>query len=93
MTDKKTILLIHPPISKPCEPSPGIAKLAGALKNAGIDCRVYDANLTGLLDILQNPVLANPARSALQVTDCSLTLSTGCYSFWLKRGTLLPVSG
>ena len=52
MPDKKSILLIHPPMAKPCEPPPGIAKLAGTLKNAGIDCRVYDANLSGLLDLL-----------------------------------------
>jgi len=63
MSDKKSILLIHPPISKPCEPPPGIAKLAGALKNAGIECRVYDANLAGFLDLLQQPVGANDTWS------------------------------
>lgn len=55
MTAKKSILLVHPPVSKPCEPPPGIARLSGALKTAGIDCRVYDANLAGLLDLLRNP--------------------------------------
>lgn len=63
MSGKKTILLIYPPLSKPCEPPPGIAKLAGTLKTAGIDCRVYDANLTGLLDLIQQPVKANDTWS------------------------------
>ena len=30
MPDKKSILLIHPPLAKPCEPPPGLARLAGA---------------------------------------------------------------
>ena len=56
---KKSILLIHPPISKPCEPPAGLAKLSGALLAAGIDCRVYDANLEGILSLLDNPVSAH----------------------------------
>jgi len=63
MSDKKTILLIHPPLSKSCEPSPGIAKLSGALNAAGVDCRVYDANLEGFLDLVQQPVCANDTWS------------------------------
>jgi radical SAM superfamily enzyme YgiQ (UPF0313 family) len=63
VSDKKSILLIHPPLSKPCEPPPGIAKLAGALKAGGIDCRIYDANLSGILDLLNNPVSANDTWS------------------------------
>jgi hypothetical protein len=60
---KKSILFIHPPLSKLCEPSPGIAKLTGALNAAEIDCRVYDANLTGFMDLLQQPVKANDTWS------------------------------
>ncbi len=64
MSDKKkSILLIHPPIAKPCEPPSGIAKLAGALKYAGIDCRIYDANLDGFSDLLDHPVPANDTWS------------------------------
>ena len=43
MTSKKSILLIHPPVSKPCEPPAGLALLSGALTAAGIDCRVADS--------------------------------------------------
>ncbi len=49
------ILLIHPPVAKPCEPPPGIARLRGALKAHGIPCEVWDANLEGLLDLMERP--------------------------------------
>ncbi len=48
-------LLIHPPVSKPCEPPAGIAKLGGALKHHGMEFRVWDANLEGLLNFLTYP--------------------------------------
>jgi hypothetical protein len=46
------MVLIHPPVSKPCEPPAGIAKLSGALKGYGVKHRVVDANLEGLLYLL-----------------------------------------
>jgi hypothetical protein len=55
----KSILLISPPITKPCEPPAGIAKLAGALCAHGVDCRVYDAGLDCLLGLLAQPLAAN----------------------------------
>lgn len=53
------MVLIHPPIAKPCEPPAGIAKLAGALKSNGLNYRVLDANLEGLLYLIQG----SPAAS------------------------------
>ena len=47
-----TILLIHPPVAKPCEPPPGIARLAGALRGNGVPSTVWDANLEGLLYLM-----------------------------------------
>jgi hypothetical protein len=52
------MLLIFPPAAKPCEPPAGIAKLAGALTTHGISCTVLDANLEGLLSLLQRPQAA-----------------------------------
>jgi radical SAM superfamily enzyme YgiQ (UPF0313 family) len=52
------MLLIYPPVSKPCEPPAGIAKLSGALKQHGIRHRVVDANLEGLLYLLDSSVPA-----------------------------------
>ena len=60
---KRSILLIHPPVAKPCEPLAGMARLAWALRAAGIDCRVYDANLDGLLSLMQRPVAAEDTWS------------------------------
>ena len=51
-----SILLIHPPVSKPCEPPAGIAKLSGALRHHGIRHDLLDANLEGLLSLLKTPL-------------------------------------
>jgi len=54
------MLLIYPPVAKPCEPPAGIAKLCGALNRYGITHTVLDANLEGLLSLLKT----SPASSA-----------------------------
>jgi len=46
------MLLIHPPVAKPCEPPAGIARLAGFLRGHGRSCTLLDANLEGLLSLL-----------------------------------------
>ncbi|NMD39668.1 MAG: radical SAM protein, partial [Deltaproteobacteria bacterium] len=46
------MMLIHPPLSKPCEPPAGLARLSGALKACGRQCLVVDANLEGLLFLM-----------------------------------------
>jgi radical SAM superfamily enzyme YgiQ (UPF0313 family) len=53
------MLLIHPPVAKPCEPPGGIAKLAGALKHHAVKHTVLDANLEGLLDLILGPSAAS----------------------------------
>ncbi len=60
---QRSILLIHPPVAKPCEPPAGVARLAWSLRAAGIDCRVYDANLEGLLDLMRRPVTVDDTWS------------------------------
>lgn len=49
-----TILLINPPVVRPCEAPAGIARLLGTLKSHGVNCRVLDANLEGLLHLLDH---------------------------------------
>lgn len=49
-----TLLLIHPPVSKPSEPPGGIAKLSGVLHPYELRLRVLDANLEGLLSLLKS---------------------------------------
>ena len=46
------ILLINPPLVKPSEPPPGIARLYGTLIAAGVKCSVIDANIEGILHLL-----------------------------------------
>jgi hypothetical protein len=58
VTGPGAVLLIHPPVAKACEPPAGIARLAAALRIAGKDCRVLDANLEGQLALLSEPVPA-----------------------------------
>jgi len=57
MTMKNSILLIHPPVAKPCEPPPGIAKLQGYLKHNGINSGLLDLNLEGLLYLINTPCM------------------------------------
>ncbi|MBN1697287.1 MAG: radical SAM protein [Spirochaetales bacterium] len=45
-------LLIFPPLVKPSEPPPGIAKIAGLLASRNIPHRVWDANVEGILVLL-----------------------------------------
>jgi len=46
------MILIHPPVIKPCEPPAGIAALAGCLKRHQVKYTVVDANLEGMLSLL-----------------------------------------
>lgn len=57
------ILLIYPPATKPCEPPAGIAKLCGALRGHDVSCNIIDANLEGLLYLLNNPPTAEDTWS------------------------------
>ena len=50
------MLLIHPPVAKPGEPPAGLARLAFVLRSRKVACRVWDASLEGLLDLLSRPV-------------------------------------
>jgi hypothetical protein len=49
------MLLINPPVVRPCEAPAGIARLLGTLKSHGVSCRALDANLEGLLHLLDHP--------------------------------------
>ncbi len=57
------MLLIHPPLAKPCEAPAGIASLAGALRAHGLACTLLDANLEGLLTLLNAPLAATDTWS------------------------------
>lgn len=50
-----SMLLVHPPVAKPCEPPAGVAKLFGALHSHGARCDILDANVESLLSLLHGP--------------------------------------
>ncbi len=50
------MLLIYPPIAKPCEMPPGLARLAGALNHHNVPNKVVDFNVEGLWYLFQQPV-------------------------------------
>ncbi len=50
------MILIFPPVAKPCEPPAGVALLSAALKEHGMDCRVVDANIKGLLYLIHSDI-------------------------------------
>ncbi|MDA8404627.1 MAG: radical SAM protein [Desulfobacteraceae bacterium] len=75
MSTRKSILLIHPPVSKPCESPAGLALLSGALAAAGVDCRVADFNLECAFDLLHAPVIASGTWSRRAVGSIQANLA------------------
>jgi hypothetical protein len=68
------MLLVFPPVAKPCEPPAGIAKLAAALRAGGVACTVLDANVEGMLHLLHAPSAASDvwSRRAFRNRDANL---------------------
>lgn len=62
-TEQTPVVLIHPPVAKPCEPPAGVARLAGALRRHGVRCRIIDANLEGLFSLLDGTAPAEDTWS------------------------------
>jgi len=69
------MLLIFPPVAKPCEPPAGIAKLYGALHAHGVSCRMLDANIEGLLWLLHQPLTATDTWTRRAVKNLSGNLA------------------
>jgi len=68
------ILLVNPPVTKPCEPPSGLAHLAGALRAYGVQYRLLDANLGSILYLLKKPIEAQDTwtRRAARHLDANL---------------------
>jgi len=65
------MLLIFPPVARPCEPPAGIARLAGALRTNGVSCNLLDANIEALLWLINKPATGTDTwtRRALMKRD------------------------
>ncbi|MFH1351493.1 MAG: radical SAM protein [Pseudomonadota bacterium] len=70
------MILINPPVVKPCEPPPGVARLAGALKRHNISHHIIDANLEGLLNLLKAPIRMEDRWTSRAVRNLNSHLST-----------------
>ncbi|MFO7840173.1 MAG: B12-binding domain-containing radical SAM protein [Desulfosalsimonadaceae bacterium] len=91
------LLLIHPPVVKPGEPPAGPARLAYALKSRGAGCRVWDANLEGLLDLLERPAGASDtwsrrAAAGLRENLAALRTPRICSNFERYKQAVLDVN-
>ena len=98
------MLLIFPPVAKPCEPPAGISRLAAALHAGAIPYRVLDANSEGLLWLMAQTHAAtdtwtlraekNRARNLAALRDPQTYRSPGRYARSISDlNRLLAVAG
>ncbi len=59
MSEQKSIILIHPPVTVPSAPPAGLARLAGFLREAGIHCRTVDLNIEGITGLAATDIEAS----------------------------------
>ena len=91
------MILIYPPVVKPCEPPAGIAKLSGALNHYGVQCSLLDSNLEGLLHLLRIPQPSSDTwthRASRSLSDhlASLNSWRGYQKFDRYKRTVLDLS-
>lgn len=70
------MILINPPVVKPCEPPAGIATLSGALSRHGVSCTVMDANIEGLLYLMHQPQTASDTWTRRSIRNLSGNIAT-----------------
>jgi radical SAM superfamily enzyme YgiQ (UPF0313 family) len=58
------MILLFPPVAKPCEPPAGVAYLAAALLENSIDCHVADASIQGFHYLIEQELCAVDSWSA-----------------------------
>ncbi|HNR68677.1 MAG TPA: B12-binding domain-containing radical SAM protein [bacterium] len=73
--ENRPVVLIYPPVAKPCEPPAGIARLHGALQDEQIPCVCIDANLEAQLHLLQQPIDSHHKRLHQAVHNRSANLA------------------
>lgn len=69
------MLLIYPPVAKPCEPPAGIALLAGILRGHHLPCTLLDANMEGLIHLLASPPTPSDTWSRRACRDLAANLN------------------
>ena len=69
------IVLINPPVTRPCEPPAGLARLVGALHDHGCSFLAVDANIEGLLFLLEEGTTAQDTWTRRAVNHLKGNLS------------------
>jgi hypothetical protein len=70
------VLLIFPPVAKPCEPPAGIGVLSGALAVHNVEHTLLDANLEGMLSLLEKPLTPADTWTRLASRNLSKNVSS-----------------
>ena len=78
------MILIHPPVVKPCEPPAGLAKLAGVMYDHDIPCKVIDANLEGLSSLLLEGVRGEYKHKG-RTNDNNSAIPKNLLNTWTNR--------
>jgi hypothetical protein len=68
------MLLIHPPLTKPCEAPAALAYLSSALQHHGLSCTVCDMNIEGIHAVLQTTPDADDTWSRRAFKNIGLNL-------------------
>jgi hypothetical protein len=78
------MILIHPPVVKPCEPPAGLAKLAGVMHEHDIPCKVIDANLEGLSSLLMDGGRGEYKHES-RIDDNNKAITENLLNTWTSR--------
>ncbi|WP_458778419.1 B12-binding domain-containing radical SAM protein [Desulforhopalus sp. 52FAK] len=65
------MLIIHPPLTKPCEPPAALAYLAGALVSHGVNTTVCDMNIEGFHYLMENTTNGDDTWSRRAIKNVS----------------------
>ncbi|MFT5697544.1 MAG: hypothetical protein ACI8ZB_000392 [Desulforhopalus sp.] len=65
------MIIIHPPLTKPCEPPAALAYLASALQSHGVVATVCDMNIEALHHLLENTTGADDTWSKRAIKNLS----------------------
>lgn len=68
------MLIVYPPVSKPCEPPLGIARLAGALSAKNIEYDLVDANIEGMRWLIKNTAPLNDRWTARAIKNIDINI-------------------
>jgi len=78
------VILVHPPVVKPCEPPAGLAKLAGVMYDYDIPCKVIDANLEGLSSLLLDGERGEYKHEG-RIDDNNIAIPENLLNTWTSR--------